>query len=149
MALYTEAYTIVRTDAGLSESVNVKDGLHQESVLSPLLFAVVMDVVSNGLPSELLYADDLVLMAPTMEQRGKRVVELRASLLDKGLKVSTGKSKVMVGSSALDFPVLTSKVMVGSSGGSWKKRARRDPCKTTRPIHLVKLFTDSSNTSNL
>ena len=33
--------------------------------------------------------------------------------------------------------------------GSWKKRARRDPCKTTRPIHLVKLFTDSSNTSNL
>ena len=28
--------------------------------------------------------------------------------------------------------------------GSWKKRARRDtpPCKTTRPIHLVKLFTD-------
>ena len=34
-------------------------------------------------------------------------------------------------------------------GGSWKKRARRDPCKTTRPIHLVKLFTDSSNTANL
>ena len=33
--------------------------------------------------------------------------------------------------------------------GSWKKRARRDPCKTTRPIHLVKLFTDSSNTANL
>ena len=33
--------------------------------------------------------------------------------------------------------------------GSWKKRARRDPSKTTRPIHLVKLFTDSSNTSNL
>ena len=34
-------------------------------------------------------------------------------------------------------------------GGSWKKRARRDPCKTTRPIHLVKLFTNSSKTSNL
>ena len=33
--------------------------------------------------------------------------------------------------------------------GSWKKRARRDPCKTTRPIHLVKLFTNSSNTSKL
>ena len=32
---------------------------------------------------------------------------------------------------------------------SWKKRARRDPCKTTRPIYLVKLFTDSSNTANL
>ena len=46
----------------------MKDGLHQWSILSPLLFADVMDVVSSetrsGLPSELLYADDLVIMAP-------------------------------------------------------------------------------------
>ena len=46
MALYTEACTIVRTDAGLSESFEVKVGLHQGSVLSPLLFAAVMEVVS-------------------------------------------------------------------------------------------------------
>ena len=49
----------------------MKVGLHQGSVLSPLLFATVMDVVSSeersGLPSELLYADDVVIMAPTME----------------------------------------------------------------------------------
>ena len=87
MALYTEACTIVRTDAGLSESFEVKVGLHQGSVLSPLLFAAVMDVVSsearNGLPSELLYADDLVIMAPTMEQLGRRVADWRASLLGK------------------------------------------------------------------
>ena len=47
MALYTEACTIVRIDAGLSESFDVKVGLHQGSVLSPLLFAAVMDVVSS------------------------------------------------------------------------------------------------------
>ena len=103
MALYTEACTIVRTDAGLSESFEVKVGLHQGSVLSPLLFAAVMDVVSSearsGLPSELLYADDLVIMAPTMEQLGRRVADWRASLLGKGLKMNAGKSKVMVGSS--------------------------------------------------
>ena len=29
-----------------------------------------------------------------------------------------------------------------SERGSWKKRARRNPCKTTRPSHLVKLFTN-------
>ena len=52
-----------------------------------------------GLHSELLYADDLVIMAPTMEQLGRRVVDWRASLLGKGLKVNAGKSKVMVGSS--------------------------------------------------
>ena len=67
-------------------------GLHQWSALSPLLFAAVMDVVSSearsGLLSELLYAADLVLMAPTMEQLGRRVAEWRASLLDKGLKVN-------------------------------------------------------------
>ena len=65
----------------------MKVGLHQGSVQSPLLFAAVMDVVSNearsGLPSELLYTDDLVLMAPTIEQLGRRVAEWRASLLDK------------------------------------------------------------------
>ena len=32
--------------AGLSESFEVKVGLHQGSVLSPLLFDAVMDVVS-------------------------------------------------------------------------------------------------------
>ena len=88
-----------RTDAGLSESfeVKVESRLNQGSVLSPLLMAAVMDDVSSearsGMPSELLYADDLVLIAPTMEQPGRRVAEWRASFLDKGLKVNAGKSK--------------------------------------------------------
>ena len=54
MTLYTVACTVVRTDAGINESFEVRDGLHQGSVL---MFAVVMDVVSSeersGLPSEL------------------------------------------------------------------------------------------------
>ena len=81
----------------------VRVGLHQGSVLSPLLFSAVMDVVSSdarsGLPSELLYANDLVIMAPTMEQLGRRVTDWSANLLGKGLKVNAGKSKVMVGCS--------------------------------------------------
>ena len=103
MALYTEAFTVVITDAGLSESFEVKVGLHQGSVLSPLLFAAVIDIVSSdarsGLPSELLYDDDLVLMAPTMEHLGRRVTAWRASLLNKLLKVNAVQSKVMVDSS--------------------------------------------------
>ena len=62
--------------------------MHQGAVLSLLLFAAVMDVVSSearsGLPSELLYADDLVLMAPTMEQLGRRVAEWRSGQMIKG-----------------------------------------------------------------
>ena len=51
-----------------------------------------MDVVSSearsGLSSKLLYANDLVIMAPTMGQLGRRVAHWRASLLGKGLKVN-------------------------------------------------------------
>ena len=52
-----------------------------------------------GLLSELLYADDLVLMVLTMEQLGRLVAEWRASLLVQGLKVDAGKSTVIIGSS--------------------------------------------------
>ena len=37
MALYAEDCTVVTTDAELSENFEVKVGLHQGSVLSPLL----------------------------------------------------------------------------------------------------------------
>ena len=49
-------------------------------------------------------------MALTMEQFGRRVFELRACLLDKGLNENAGKSKVMVGGSGV-------KMMVNS--GKW------------------------------
>ena len=77
----------------------MKVGLHQGFVLSPLLFVVGSSKARSGLPSELLYPDDLVSMAPTMEQLGRRVADWRVCLINKGLKVNVGKSKVMVGSS--------------------------------------------------
>ena len=41
MAWYTEAYTVVKTDSGLSESFDVKVVLHQESVHCCLLLSQV------------------------------------------------------------------------------------------------------------
>ena len=58
----------------------MKLGLQHGSVISPLLFAVVS---RSGLPSELLYASDLVLMATTLEQPGRHVAGWRVILLDK------------------------------------------------------------------
>jgi len=47
----------------------VKVSLHQGSVLSPLQFSIVLEAVSQefreGLPWELLFADDLALLAQT------------------------------------------------------------------------------------
>ena len=48
------------------------------SVLSPLLFGVVMDVVpsevGSGIPSELLYVDDLVFMIMVSSSDGNIIV---------------------------------------------------------------------------
>ena len=58
----------------MSEEFEGNVGVHQRSVLSPLAFAIVVDVVTddvrNGLMSEMLYADDLVLTSETMEMEG-------------------------------------------------------------------------------
>ena len=65
MSLYLGAKTKVRVGSELSQKFLVQVGVHQRSVLSPLLFAIAVDVISEnareGLMNEILYADDLVL----------------------------------------------------------------------------------------
>ena len=61
----------VRVGSAYSEEFEVKVGIHQGSVLSPLLFAIVVDVITEnakrGVVNELLYADDLVIMSEDTE----------------------------------------------------------------------------------
>jgi len=62
----------------------VKVGLHQGSVLNPLLFVIVMEMISRelqaGLPLELLYADDLILMAESEESLRVKIVKWKSGL---------------------------------------------------------------------
>jgi len=78
----------------------VKVGVHQGSVLSPLVFAVVVDVVTENaresLMSKMLYADDLVLMSETMEGLREKFWKWKEVFESKELKVNLGKTKAMV-----------------------------------------------------
>ena len=71
MSLYHRVKTKVRLGSELSQEILVQVGVHQGSVLSPLLFAIAVDVISEnpreGLMNEILYADDLVLGSEGMK----------------------------------------------------------------------------------
>ena len=79
MSMYIGAKTVVRTVYGNSQSFEVKVGMHQGSALSPLLFVIVTAAISRefrvALPWELLYADDLALIAETEEDENESQYE--------------------------------------------------------------------------
>src|SRR6266516_4725130 len=99
-SMYDGITTSVKMNDEESETFEVKVGLHQGSVLSPILFNIVMkDIADNfnkGLPWELLYADDLVLLAESRVELERRLEVWIARLKVKGLRVNIGKTKVMI-----------------------------------------------------
>ena len=87
MSLYKGAKTKVKVGTLLSEGFEANIGVHQVSVLSPLLFAIVVDVVMNEIKQrmlqEILYTDDIVLIAESMaELRSERCSLHAVALLD-------------------------------------------------------------------
>src|SRR3989442_3743511 len=98
-SLYEGVTTAVKRNGEESESFEVKVGGHQGSVLSPILFNIVMQAIADNfkkaLPWGLLYADDLVLLAESRLELEERLTEWMARLKEKGLRVNIGKTKVM------------------------------------------------------
>ena len=98
--MYSGAETVVRTVYGNSKSFEVKVGMHQGLALSPLLFVIVMEAISRefrvALPWELLYADDLAVIAETEEELIKRLDEWKDNVESKGMRVNMNIIKVMI-----------------------------------------------------
>ena len=83
-----------------SEELEVKVRMHQGSVLSPFFFAMMVYLITEftreGALSELLYADDLVLMNETIEGLRNKLLKWKETFESKDLKAYIGKTKVMV-----------------------------------------------------
>ena len=77
MSLYEAPKIKFRMDFELFEEFEVKVRVPKGSVLSPFLFAVVVDVTEfsrEGALSELLYPVDLVLMSKTIERLRNKLI---------------------------------------------------------------------------
>ena len=98
--MYANAGSWVCVGEGFSKQFEVKVGGHQGSVLSPLLFIIVLEALSRefraGVPWEDLYADDLAIIADSQEECVRRLLIWKEAVEKKGLRVNAGMTKVMI-----------------------------------------------------
>ena len=60
-----------------------------------------------GVPWEDLYADDLVIIADSLEECVGRLLIWKEAMEKKGLRVNAGKTKVMICGTSLDYTTST------------------------------------------
>ncbi|KAK3521000.1 hypothetical protein QTP86_001622 [Hemibagrus guttatus] len=97
--IYERSRTVVRCAVGQTEEFNVEVGLHQGSALSPFLFAIVMDQLSEEVRQEspwtMMFADDIVICSESREQVEENLERWRFVLERRGMKVSHSKTEYM------------------------------------------------------
>ena len=96
---YTDCKTAVRTHVGTTASFEVGVGLHQGSALSPLLFIIIIDVISENIatppPRTMLFADDLALCEETKGEVEQQLEMWRNAMESRGLRVSRQKTEYL------------------------------------------------------
>ncbi|XP_064118973.1 uncharacterized protein LOC135223981 [Macrobrachium nipponense] len=93
--LYRNVKTSVRSTVGRTKNFQVGVRPHQGSALSPLLFNIALDVLTEGVREEspwcLLYADDKVLVAKNREELEGKLERWRYALENRGLRTNREK----------------------------------------------------------
>ena len=94
--MYEQSKTVVRCTVENAESFKVEVGLHQRSALSPFLFEVIMDRLTDEVrrkpPRTMLLTDDIVIWEGTREEVERRLESWRYALKRRGMKVSRPKA---------------------------------------------------------
>ena len=104
--MYNGVTSHVNSCVGTTDEFAIRVGLHQGSALSPYLFDLIMDVISEGVRSNapwvMLFADDIVLVCKTKEELRRQLSRWKKALEEKGFKISKTKTNT--------FSSLTSKI---------------------------------------
>ena len=94
--MYEGARTRVKSSVGITDMIPVEVGLHQGSSLNPNIFAMMMDVLVNGIKDLsqwcMLCVDDIVLCGTIIEVVENKLEEWRRDMEDRGLKINRHKT---------------------------------------------------------
>jgi hypothetical protein len=105
-AMYTNSRSRVRVNDEYSEEFRVVVGVYLGSVLSPLLFIIVLEALPrefrSGVPWELLYTDDQTVMADSLEECVTKLEAWKRGMESKERRVNMRKTKLMVSGLGLD-----------------------------------------------
>ena len=124
--MYSNARSHVHVGVGYSEEFEVKvvftKALYSARCFSSLCWKPCHVEFRCGVPWEDLYADDLVIIAESLEECVRRLLTWKEAMEEKGLTVNAGKTKIMICGTGLDllqssgqFPCAVCRTGVGSN----------------------------------